>query len=108
MCICDRLVPDAETAAGGNYNLRYLTAAARRSLVPMERFNALHVPFAQHPPAFAFLPEVPFTAYIPQSGFLWSDETYWNDQHGFFDNHVITENGDLLSQRVFLADKFAL
>lgn len=68
------LLPISEFAAGGNYNLRYLSPAARRNLTP---FPAVRQSPTQAVPEFGLRPGMAYTLYAPGAGFLWSDSMIW-------------------------------
>jgi hypothetical protein len=67
------LLPISESAAGGNYNLRYLSASMRRDLTP---FPAISPSSTQAAPDFG-LYHGTYTLYVPGAGFLWSDSMIW-------------------------------
>lgn len=72
--------PLQETAAGGNYNLRYLPAQLRRDLRPsipnyhpgLAKVNDLQLSF------HGLVPAAPVSLYVPHAGFLWTDPFTWD------------------------------
>ncbi|KAM5440975.1 hypothetical protein MferCBS31731_004114 [Microsporum ferrugineum] len=108
--------PSSETAAGGNYNLHFLSAHFRRELVPDRRlFNAstLNYPI----PPYSLRPLTAMSFYLPQAGFLWSDELVWSEIYGVYSTLSVYEKDIKDSQRqddgrepppyrLFLRDKF--
>jgi hypothetical protein len=105
------LLPLSESAAGGNYNLRYLSATARQSFTP---FPAVQTRFMQTTPGLNLHHGTAYTLYVPGAGFLWSDTMMWKqslpDGSRFAGNHHNEETGKAWSvegsYRVFFQDKF--
>lgn len=78
------VLPYSEVAAGGNYNLQFLSAEARRSLSPV-RGEAEIPNWGNHSlPVHAVAPYVPVSLYLPGAGFLWHDESVWLPELGLF------------------------
>lgn len=78
------VLPYSEVAAGGNYNLQFLSAEARRSLSPV-REEAGIPNWGNHSlPVHAVVPYVPVSLYLPRAGFLWHDESVWLPELGVF------------------------
>ncbi|EFR02004.1 hypothetical protein MGYG_05007 [Nannizzia gypsea CBS 118893] len=76
--------PASDMAAGGNYNLHFLSAHFRRDLIPDSRL--INSSFFDHPvPLYSLRPSTPMSLYLPQAGFLWSDHLVWNQDYGVFD-----------------------
>lgn len=104
------VTPSSEVAAGGNYNLRYLSADARRYLV--QDLHRAEPP--SQAPAHAIIPRVPVTIYMPRAGFLWSNTQVWNDEGGFFEPHheqleaAAQAAGNITQFNLGFADPFAL
>ena len=69
MALLGWLIPASESAAGGNYNLRYFSAATRRSLTTLPQFDPSS--------AGGFRHGAEYTLYIPAVGFLSSDPMMW-------------------------------
>lgn len=74
MLLSGALLPMSESAAGGSYNLRYLSAAARRDLTP---FLAIRPSSTRAAPDFDLHHGTAYTLYVPGAGFLWSDSMTW-------------------------------
>lgn len=101
----------SESAAGGNYNLRYISAALRRGLTP---FPATHRSPTQATSVFGLRDRIAYTLYVPAAGFLWSDSMIWKqslpqellNKSTYLDiengKHWFVEG----SHRVFFRDKF--
>lgn len=89
------LVPMSESAAGGNYNLRYLLPGTRRDITP---FPAIQPFSTRAVPDFGFQNGSEYTLYVPGAGFLWSDSMMWKQKvpagfsYSLEDHH--TEEGD--------------
>ncbi|KUJ15117.1 uncharacterized protein LY89DRAFT_670626 [Mollisia scopiformis] len=105
------LLPISESSAGGNYNLRYLSASARRDLTPFPLARSS----AQAGPPFAPHHDTAYTLYVPGAGFLWSDSMVWEQSlpaeiSPNSTEHYVDETGQLWSiegsHRVFFQDKF--
>jgi hypothetical protein len=68
------VLPNSEAAVGGNYNLRYLSPAARARLSPFpsayDQLGARKLGYTLHAGKM-------YTLYIPSAGFLWSDDLMW-------------------------------
>lgn len=99
-----------ETAAGGNYNLHFLSASARRGLSPAWAASQIHLPanVSTPVPRHAIVPYVPVSVYLPRAGFLWQDEAVWLRQLGVFGERWELDgpqNETLLAlSRVYLSD----
>lgn len=66
-------LPVSETAAGGNYNLRFLSPQARQAISPF--------PFPDTDSSgFAVSYDKLYTLYMPGAGFLWSDDMIWEQR----------------------------
>lgn len=111
MLVVGSLIPVSESAAGGNYNLSYLSASMRRHLTPfpvLDRLPMLGVTRSGLTDLTAY------TIYLPRSGFLWSDSMIWEqslpDQIPHSVKDHIDEDGKHWSiegsRRVFFQDKF--
>lgn len=111
MLVVGSLIPMSESAAGGNYNLSYLSAAMRRHLTPfpdLERLPILGVTGS------GLADSTCYTIYLPRSGFLWSDSMIWQqsrpDQISNSVKDHVDENGEHWSvegsRRVFFQDSF--
>lgn len=69
------LLPTFESAAaGGNYNLRYLSASARRDLTP---FPAIRPSLTHAALSFSLQTGAAYTLYVPGASFLWSESMVW-------------------------------
>ncbi|KAH7409726.1 hypothetical protein BKA64DRAFT_405695 [Cadophora sp. MPI-SDFR-AT-0126] len=100
----------SESAAGGNYNLRYLSEAARRDITP---FPAVKSASAQTASAFSLRHDTQYTLYIPGAGFLWSDSMMWKQSlpgSGPISSGLTSEEGKQWSvegsHRIFFQDKY--
>lgn len=106
------LLPLSESAAGGNYNLRYLSAAARRDIT---QFPAIRPSSTQAAPHFSLDQGKAYTLYVPGAGFLWSDLAVWRHRllpalpngTGHHDDGMGNQWSTDGSHRVFFQDKFA-
>ncbi|KAK9773289.1 hypothetical protein SCAR479_10018 [Seiridium cardinale] len=78
------VLPSSETAAGGNYNLRYLSARARRTLSPAGEASRTPNWSNYSIPPHSIVPYVPISLYLPKAGFLWHDEAVWLEELGMF------------------------
>lgn len=76
--------PDSEVAAGGNYNLQFLSAQARRGLSPSSRSSEVPLLGNQSIPSHAIIPYVPVSLYLEEAGFLWHDDSVWLPHLGVF------------------------
>lgn len=99
LLITGHLLAFSEDAAGGNYNLRYLSPEARRSITPFGSITNL--PNRQTSFGLVDAKEM-YTLYVPGAGFLWSDEMVWA-QSGPNSEEYEVEG----SERVFFEDRFA-
>jgi hypothetical protein len=105
------LLPASESAAGGNYNLRYLSATARRDLTP---FPAIQSRSTQAALDFGLRSGTAYTLYVPGAGFLWSDSMIWKqslperlqNSADHYDDKVDKHWSVEGSHRVFFHDKF--
>lgn len=98
--------------AGGNYNLRYLSADARRDITPFPAVQASK----SAGPSLGLRQSSGYTFYVPGAGFLWTDPMIWNQSmpDDFYPgNSTDHYNGDLEdlwsvegSYRAFFQDKF--
>ncbi|CZR69155.1 uncharacterized protein PAC_19055 [Phialocephala subalpina] len=111
MLITGALLPMSESAAGGNYNLRYLSADARRDLSP---FPVIRPSSPQAGPGFGLRHGTAYTLYVPGAGFLWSDSMIWNQSLPEGVRNSTSQHDDAVesrwsvegSYRVFFQDKF--
>lgn len=69
--------PLSESAAGGNYNLHYLSPVARRMMTPFRSLNEGTVQARQNQPFAVYDSTEMHTLYVPGAGFLWSDDMRW-------------------------------
>ncbi|RBR16059.1 hypothetical protein FVER53590_29605 [Fusarium verticillioides] len=111
MLMVGSLIPMSESAAGGNYNLSYLSASMRSHLTPFPLLDRLPMLGVTGP---VLTDLTVYTIYLPRSGFLWSDGMIWeqslpdqipNSEKGHVDEygkHWSVEG----SRRVFFQDKF--
>ncbi|PVH71781.1 hypothetical protein DL98DRAFT_434525, partial [Cadophora sp. DSE1049] len=104
------VLPVSESAAGGNYNLRYLSAAARRDITP---FPAITSSSRQTTPDFSPRHGTQYTLYIPGAGFLWSDSMMWKQSlpgsapiSSDPNNHEARQWSVEGSHRVFFQDRY--
>ena len=105
------LLPASKSAARGNYNLQYLSAAVRSDLTP---FVAVQHASKQSMPAFGLQSGIACTLYVPGAGILWSDEMVWKQSlperlWGPPDHYGDDEGKQWSvdeSYRVFFQDKF--
>lgn len=101
----------SETAAGGNYNLSYLSASMRRDLTP---FPVVGKSPMQGTPGLGLLDGEAYTIYVPAVGFLWTDSMMWRQSLPDYMlgsmNHRNDEDEENWSiegsHRVFFQDKF--
>ncbi|KAF4943411.1 hypothetical protein FGADI_13438 [Fusarium gaditjirri] len=111
LLIVGSLIPMSKSAAGGNYNLSYLSASLRTYLTPfpvLDRLPMLGVTGSGLTDLTAY------TIYLPRSGFLWSDNMIWQqslpDQIPDSEKDHVDEDGKHWSvdgsRRVFFQDKF--
>lgn len=92
------LLPFSESAAGGNYNLHYLSPEARRSITPFGSITTM----TKRPAPFGIVDSKEmYTLYLPGAGFLWSDELIWAQSVPDQDDYAVEG-----SERVFFQDKF--
>lgn len=107
MIFLGALLPWSESAAGGNYNLRYLSPAARKDLSPVSA--------SQHQTNHDDLyTNVLYTLYVPRAGFLWSDSMVWVEtqredlQNSSVELSAETDEDWFLDEpeRVFFQDEF--
>jgi hypothetical protein len=111
MLLNGALLPMSESAAGGNYNLRYLSAAARRDLT---LFLAIRPSSTQAAPHFGLHHGTAYTLYVPGVGFLWSDSMMWKqslpgrlrNSTDHYDDEVEKYWSIEGSYRAFFQDKF--
>lgn len=101
-------MPGSETAAGGNYHLRYLSPNLRQSGAPA--FESKHNSHSKA--VHAMLASEPSSIYVLGAGFLWSDHLSWQDDMGAFvsanermPDTALPESG---GHRSFFADPFAV
>lgn len=74
MSLGGALLPMSESAAGGDYNLRYLSAAARRSITPLPAIRPTSTQAVSNVgPRLGLV----YTLYVPGAEFLWSDSMIW-------------------------------
>lgn len=78
------VLPYSEVSAGGNYNLQFLSAEARRTLSPVREEAEIPIWGNHSLPLHAVIPYVPVSLYIPRAGFLWHDESVWLPELGLF------------------------
>lgn len=78
------VLPYSEVAAGGNYNLQFLSAEARRSLSPVKEEAGIPNWGNHSLPVHAVVPYFPVSLYLPRAGFLWHDESVWLPDLGLF------------------------
>lgn len=84
----------SEIAAGGNYNLHFLSAQARRALSPSGEESRVP-PLGNHSiPRHSIVPYVPVSLYMPEAGFLWQDDAVWIPQLGVFGDQSELEAGE--------------
>ncbi|OIW34819.1 hypothetical protein CONLIGDRAFT_26603 [Coniochaeta ligniaria NRRL 30616] len=74
----------SETASGGNYNLHFLSAQARRAVSPSGEESRVPRLGNHSVPKHSIVPYVPVSLYLPGAGFLWQDEAIWLPQSGVF------------------------
>jgi hypothetical protein len=74
----------SETASGGNYNLHFLSAQARRALSPSGEESRVPRLGNYSVPKHSIVPYVPVSLYLPGAGFLWQDEAVWLPRSGVF------------------------
>ncbi|KAK0112619.1 hypothetical protein ONS95_014362 [Cadophora gregata] len=103
------LLPISESVAGGNYNLRYLSAAARRDIT---LFPAVRPPSARTAPDFRPRHGTQYTLYVPGAGFFWSDSMMWKQSIPDSIQDYSSPSDEVKqwsvegSYRVFFQDKF--
>jgi hypothetical protein len=111
MLLSGALIPMSESAAGGNYNLRYLPAAARRDVTP---FPAIRPSSTEPAPYLGLLHGTTYTLYVPGAGFLSSDSMMWKQSLPWKSRNSTDHYDDKEekywsiegSYRVFFQDKF--
>lgn len=74
MLLYGAVLSSSDVAAGGNYNLRYLSAPARRAL---SSFPIVGTASSKYGPDFGIRRGAEHTLYVPAAGFLWSDDMIW-------------------------------
>jgi hypothetical protein len=74
----------SEIASGGNYNLHFLSAQARRALSPSQEASKVPNLGNHSVPKHSIVPYVPVSLYLPGAGFLWQDEAVWLPRSGVF------------------------
>ncbi|KAL2822637.1 hypothetical protein BJX63DRAFT_427196 [Aspergillus granulosus] len=82
--------PTSETMYAGNYNLRHLSAGARREMRSqtsrLERpDHTQRNPLEDPNVPFALSPGTPVSIYLPHAGFLWSDLNAWDEELAVFE-----------------------
>lgn len=111
MLLSGIFLPTSESAAGGNYNLRYFSASARRDLTP---FSVIRPSLTHTSPGFSLQNGAAYTLYVPSAGFLWTDSMVWEqsipENLRNTSNHYDDGGGTYWSTegsyRVFFQDKF--
>lgn len=74
----------SEIASGGNYNLHFLSAQARRALSPSGEESRVPRLGNHSIPKHSIVPYVPVSLYMARAGFLWQDEAVWLPRLGVF------------------------
>lgn len=111
MLLSGIFLPTSESAAGGNYNLRYFSASAHRDLTP---FPAIQPSLTHTSPGFSLQNGAAYTLYVPSAGFLWTDSMVWeqsiSENLRNTSNHYDDGSGKYWSTegsyRAFFQDKF--
>lgn len=96
------VLPSSEHAAGGNFNLQYLSPTARKSITP---FRSETISSPGH---FAIRDDFVYSLYVPMAGFLWNDLAIWKQNKSPTKPVTSDDVGAVHEQahRVFFQDKF--
>lgn len=117
LCYTTSLVaPKSEISFGGNYNLRFLSAHARRELRAPFFPNPVPASATAAAAPFSLYPGSPVSFYVRGAGFLWTDDKLWNSTSRAFrfpneeedeDEDAITvmENANKIPRRVVFSDR---
>lgn len=93
MLVFSIVYPASETAAGGNYNLRFLSADARRRLRPeiprLSDQSPARDAGNESTPLYGLLPSAPYSVYLLKAGFLWTDHLVWDETSGAFEQDYV-------------------
>jgi hypothetical protein len=84
LVILGAIFSGSETASGGNYNLHFLSAQARRALSPSAEESRIPRLGNHSVPKHSIVPYAPVSLYLPGAGFLWQDEAVWLPRSGVF------------------------